>query len=107
MVERIYDRALRIGGCMKTAIYIEDGAVQLVITPETVFEKDAIKMFNDKPLQVKLFEGTFYDCRGGWIRQNSFYPRHIVSGDSGDKSLILRIDETEVRNATTPSEQTE
>ena len=39
---------------MKTAIYIEDGIVQLVITPETKFEKNALSSFEEKPLIVKL-----------------------------------------------------
>lgn len=67
---------------MKTAIYIEDGVVQLVITPETDFEKNAVKSFTDKPLETKIFSGSFYDCRGGWVRQNN-----------NDISLILKASE--------------
>lgn len=73
---------------MKTAIYIEDGVVQLVITPESEFEKNALTTFNDKPLEAKLFAGSFYDCRGGWVRQAAFYPEHW-NGHADDKSLIL------------------
>jgi len=51
---------------MKTAIYIEDGVVQLVITPESEFEKDSIKIFENNCIDAKLFSGSFYDCRGGW-----------------------------------------
>ena len=50
---------------MKTAIYIEDGVVQLVITPEGEFEKNALKSFENKPMEAKVFAGAFYDCRGG------------------------------------------
>lgn len=81
---------------MKTAIYIEDGTVQLVITPETEFEKNALKMFQSKPTETQIFDGSFYDCRGGWIRQNAHY--HYGYGndwESRDKSLILRIDTKE------------
>lgn len=67
---------------MKTAIYIEDGVVQLVITPESEFEMNAVKSFQDKPLDIEVFDGSFYDCRGGWTRQN-------LAGD--DKSLIMRM----------------
>jgi len=79
---------------MKTAIYIEDGTVQLVITPESDFEKNAISGFREKPLDVKMFSGSFYDCRGGWVRQSQ-YNRHIdnLSPGVGDQSLILRVDE--------------
>lgn len=83
---------------MKTAIYIEDGIVQLVITPETEFEKNALNTFRDKPLEAKLFSGGFYDCRGGWIRQNAYYsPRGMYDSydDNGrDASLILVARET-------------
>jgi hypothetical protein len=78
---------------MKTAIYIEDGTVQLVITPETTHEKNALSQFEGKELKAKVFSGSFYDCRGGWIRQAGFYP---MNPDSTDRSLILRIDETKI-----------
>lgn len=78
---------------MKTAIYIEDGVVQLVLTPETAFEKNAINSFSKKPLEVKVFDGAFYDCRGGWTRQTSYYPTMYGHRDSEDNSLILRIKE--------------
>lgn len=73
---------------MKTAIYIEDGIVQLVLTPENEFEKNALKSFEDKPTETQIFTGAFYDCRGGWIRQTRYYDG--VYGQSEDRSLILR-----------------
>jgi hypothetical protein len=79
---------------MKTAIYIEDGVVQLVITPETEFEKNALDMFRDKPTEAQIFAGSFYDCRGGWVRQSNFYPPSPYDGYDGganDRSLILRM----------------
>lgn len=79
---------------MKTAIYIEDGTVQLVITPETDFEKNALSSFRDQPIETKIFAGSFYDCRGGWVRQTA----HRSSGnyihtslDTEDRSIILRV----------------
>jgi hypothetical protein len=81
---------------MKTAIYIEDGTVQLVITPETPFEKNAMSQFTGKELQAKLFSGSFYDCRGGWVRQKAYYQQfeHGMPKNNDDDSLILRIDES-------------
>jgi hypothetical protein len=77
---------------MKTAIYIEDGTVQLVITPETEFEKDAMKTFGDGSLEAKMFRGAFYDCRGGWVRQKPQYPNLQCDGENDkDNSLILRM----------------
>ncbi|MDZ4192903.1 MAG: hypothetical protein U1D65_12920 [Pseudomonas sp.] len=74
---------------MKTAIYIEDGAVQLVITPETEFEKNALRSFENKPMDANIFAGSFYDCRGGWTRQQAFYQDNT----STDRSLIIRMAE--------------
>lgn len=78
---------------MKTAIYIEDGVVQLVITPESKFEKNALSNFQDKPLNVKIFDGSFYDCRGGWTRQVEHYSAMHGLPNSDDKSIILRIED--------------
>ena len=79
---------------MKTAIYIEDGTVQLVITPESEFEKNSLTTFTDKPLDAKLFAGSFYDCRGGWVRQTALRNRTPYSyQESDDTSLIIKIDE--------------
>lgn len=78
---------------MKTAIYIENGVVQLVITPESEFEKNALRSFEDKPMAAKVFTGTFYDCRGGWTRQANYFPSHIGGAlDRDDRSLILRME---------------
>lgn len=66
---------------MKTAIYIEDGVVQLVLTPENKFEKDALGSFENKPLRTIIKTGTFYDCQGGWTRHSN-----------QDNSLIIRAD---------------
>ena len=77
---------------MKTAIYIEDGTVQLVITPESEFEKNAMSSFTGKDLDAKIFSGSFYDCRGGWIRQSGYFNGGMYgSSDNNDKSLILRV----------------
>ena len=76
---------------MKTAIYIEDGVAQLVITPETDFEKNALSSFEERPLEVEIFSGSFYDCRGGWVRQEDHNPHSVR--DLADKSIILRIKE--------------
>lgn len=80
---------------MKTAIYIEDGVVQLVITPESEFEKNALTTIQDKPLEVEVFCGSFYDCRGGWVKQSGYYDEHVFnqSPSNNDKSIILKVSE--------------
>jgi hypothetical protein len=77
---------------MKTAIYIEDGIVQLVITPESDFEKNAISSFEGKEVKTQIFSGSFYDCRGGWIRQKEYYGRIYGGEDTSDRSIILRVE---------------
>lgn len=82
---------------MKTAIYIEDGVLQLVLTPESDFEKTSLTSFYRKKLQVQIFEGAFYDCRGGWARQTAHYPGYDRYGSPKEPvSLILRVDESVV-----------
>lgn len=77
---------------MLTAIYIEDGIVQLVLTPENKFEKEAIASFKDGKLQAQIFNGAFYDCRGGWVRQRDWRPTVGIGHISDDRSLIIRMD---------------
>jgi hypothetical protein len=64
---------------VKTAIYIEDGVVQLVLTPQNEFEKNALMSLENQALKATIMAGSFYKCRGGWNRQSS-----------DDHSLILR-----------------
>lgn len=83
---------------MKTAIYIEDGVVQLVLTPENEFEKNSLTSFKPKSgygveasrVEAEIFEGTFYDCRGGWVRQKAYYGHSQYGENSDDCSLIIR-----------------
>jgi len=76
---------------MKTAIYIEDGVVQLVITPESEFEKSSLRMFQDGDVPATIFQGSFYDCRGGWTRQEEV--SRYGNNNNEDRSLILRVKE--------------
>jgi hypothetical protein len=84
---------------MKTAIYIEDGTIQVVLTPENEFEKNVVHSLQGKKPQTNVFIGSFYDCRGGWVRQSSVpdilanphvgHPLDAMKNE--DKSLILRL----------------
>jgi hypothetical protein len=81
---------------MKTAIYIEDGLVQLVLTPESDFEFATLKAFEkDGGLDATVFHGQFYDNRGGWTRQADYKPENEYSygynaKGSTERSLIIR-----------------
>jgi hypothetical protein len=66
---------------VKTAIYIEQGVTQLVLTPECEWEKKITSSISEGEKKVSVMRGSFYECRGGWIRR----------GDD-PQSLILRLD---------------
>lgn len=78
---------------MRTAIYIEDGTIQLVLTPDNEWEKKALRSFENVSFKAQIFGGSFYDCRGGWIRQNLSYPHLHGHAEAEPKSLILRVDQ--------------
>jgi hypothetical protein len=67
---------------MKTTILSQDGNMQLVLTPETEFEKSVIEKYGKDFSKIDKFKGSFQDCQGGWTR---LYPY--------EDSLILRINE--------------
>lgn len=67
---------------MKAAIYVEDGVTQLILTPETNFEKEAVAKFENNELSAKIIIGSFYDCQGGFIRQSTT-----------GSSIILRVND--------------
>ena len=71
---------------MKTAIYIEDGVVQLVLTPQNEFETNALRSFEETGnLETTIRMGQFYDCHGGWARHHGSYQQI-----GPDRSLIIR-----------------
>ena len=66
---------------MKTVVYIEDGLMQLILTPENKFEKDCVSSITSKDYECDIYHGDFYACQGGWTRQR---------GDGTVNSLILK-----------------
>jgi hypothetical protein len=66
---------------MKTAIYIENGVTQLVLTPESDWEKQALKAFAKETDTLKIYRGSFFRCQGGWNRYEV----------EGDDSIMLRL----------------
>lgn len=66
---------------MKTAIILADGVKQIMFTPETENEREALKMITaDDDIHTVIKRGTFYDrdegvfgvdvamCDGGYLR---------------------------------------
>lgn len=64
---------------MTVAIYIAEGSTQLVLTPETDWEKAVILAIDRSADSVKIERGGFYECQGGWYRESGT-----------QESLILR-----------------
>lgn len=65
---------------MKTAIYVEDGFKQIVLTPEDKWERRIIELLFDQNL-ITMFKGEFYYCQGGWMREGAL-----------KESLIIKLD---------------
>ncbi|MFA6925173.1 MAG: hypothetical protein WC223_13090 [Bacteroidales bacterium] len=83
---------------MKTTLLTKENRQQMVFTPETEFEKDILKMFHSEitnPIpfdpenlskvelstNAKIYLGGFYDCAGGWTRENKSEDSLIVVFD--------------------------
>ena len=77
---------------MITAIFIQDGVMQLVLTPETDYEKSTLKTLGEGSHECQMFNGTFYGCAGGWYRQSRSYGGSYEPRE--DASLIIRVDKT-------------
>ena len=69
---------------MKSAIYIDDGTTQVVLTPESKLEEAVLDMIFTRTTAA-TFRGGFYECQGGWIRRT----------DTGRErqSLIVRLND--------------
>jgi len=76
---------------MKTALYFDENDAQLVLTPETEWEKSILKMIRASYPDA-TFWGEFYACNGGWIRQSQSYSMY----ESTDSSLIMRMPKTPI-----------
>lgn len=56
---------------MKTTLLQNEDTVQIVLTPETKFEKEALKAIPDDG-QYYVKRGSYFaDCQGGWVREYS------------------------------------
>lgn len=85
---------------MKIAVLIADGVKQIMLTPETEHEKQALRFIQpDDKLIAKSKWGTFTDekeivgvsvdmCQGGYLR-----------GYRSEESLMFIIEEKEVTNS--------
>ncbi len=76
---------------MKTAIYIEDGLLQLVLTPESETDHKVLDTLEGAGEKLQTYRGEFYACQGGWMRQREEYPGSMgyTVARSRDDSLIF------------------
>ena len=70
---------------MKAAIYIEQGVVQVALTPDNEWEKNALKMIKNAG-SVKTFKGDFYYCQGGWYRHGPQVEESLMFLIEGEKA---------------------
>lgn len=69
---------------MKTAIYIEDGVTQLVLTPQTEWEQKVVDMITDGNRNISIIKGSFYEGR----KNDCDYFKRSEYVD--DESLIIK-----------------
>jgi hypothetical protein len=76
---------------MKTAIYIEDGLLQLVLTPQSETDRKVLTTLEEAGTNLKTHRGEFYACQGGWTRQKETYDSGMgyTVPHSPDDSLIF------------------
>ena len=69
---------------MKTAIFIEDKRKQVILTPETETDKMIIKELASNKIVTAIKTGSFYQCQGGWARQDSSQDSLMIVMDEGE-----------------------
>lgn len=74
---------------MKSAIYLDEGNTQLVLSHENEWEKNILKMLNQS-FPEQTYWGEFYACQGGWIRQSPYSFNY--NQRSSNDSLIIRVE---------------
>lgn len=72
---------------MKTAIYIENDVVQVVLTGENEWERKALDLIK-KSTTVTTHKGQFYECQGGWYRQGPAAPDSLMFRLEGEKNNV-------------------
>lgn len=74
---------------MKVALYVDEGRNQIVLNPESDFEKGMLKrlcetMKNREGAGIAVEMGGFYACRGGWNRHSLEQQSLMIVLDSPD-----------------------
>lgn len=73
---------------MKTAIYVEDGVTQIVLTPVTAFEREVLaRVSREEVVQVRVAKGSFHRDAEGWQR----FAGAGMDGEAQEQCLMLRL----------------
>lgn len=81
---------------MRSAIYIEQGVTQFVLTPESEIDKQVLDQI-EKAKGMRTARGSFYECRGGWIRykERQGYSAYGLDASSDDSLIFVVREEKE------------
>ena len=77
---------------MRSALFLEDGYTQVVLTPENDFDKAALAAIETAGGALSIKRGEFYHCRGGWLREAYW-------GPARPESLMLIVARPEERES--------
>jgi hypothetical protein len=69
---------------MKIAFFMEEGLEQIVLTPESKYERDMLGKLHDGTRVLSIVRGRFFENMAGFVRRDS-------TGDS--TMLVLRSQE--------------
>lgn len=73
---------------MKTAIYVEDGVTQIVLTPVTTFEREVLaRISREEVVHVRVAKGSFHRDPEGWQR----FAGAGMEGEPQEQCLMLRL----------------
>lgn len=77
---------------MKIALYIDDGVEQIALTPETETERTILTLLHDGERDIAIRRGSFYECRGGWVRHGQMAGLHDHGSirDLDSTMLVMR-----------------
>jgi hypothetical protein len=79
---------------VKIALYIEDGLEQIVLTPETDTEKAILAKLDDGSRTLSIKHGSFYSCRGGWVRHKQAFVGIYDRERKDDESTMIVLQAT-------------
>lgn len=85
---------------MKIAFYMEDGVEQIVLTPESEFERAMLQKMHDGTRELDVKKGSFFECRG-------HYWRHENNADESTMIVLRRRSVESIRSSLSPMAQSD